>query len=126
MNRLWIGIGLLVLLLGLGVALWLGSGAFFGEFSHEMEAAGQAALESNWVLAGEKAAECERKWTRFAHFWSAFTDHAPMEQVQSLLSQLELYKNARLEVDFAACCRCLAREAEAIRENHGLAWWSIL
>lgn len=126
MNRLWIGIVILFLLLGLGVGLVWGSGAFFGSLAREMEACGAAALAENWVLASEKATQCRNKWETYAHFWASFTDHAPIEQVQLLFSQLKLYENQRLPVEFAVCCRSLAREAEAIEESHSLAWWSIL
>ncbi|MBE6957527.1 MAG: DUF4363 family protein [Ruminococcaceae bacterium] len=126
MNRLWIGIVILFLLLGLGVGLMWGSVAFFGSLSQKVEACGEAALRGNWAFVARETAECEEKWEKYAHFWASFTDHAPVEQVETLFAQLELYKKQRLSVEFAACCRSLAKEADAIGESHGIAWWSIL
>ena len=126
MNRLWIGVGILILLLVAGSGLLWGSMAFFDTLSQEMEACGEAALAENWILAGEEAAQCAKKWERFSHFWASVTDHAPIEQVQLLFSQLDLYARQQLSVEFAVCCRALAEQARAIRECSCLAWWSIL
>lgn len=126
MNRLWIGIALMVLLLAMGVGLLWGSVAFFGSISHEMELSCEAALADNWAQACQTVKNCRSKWDQYCRFWSAFTDHAPIEQVQTLFTQLEIYEAQQLKVEFATCCQALAREAEAIEESHGLAWWSVL
>ena len=126
MNRLWIGVVILLFFLAMGGAIWWGSHVFFGNFSRDMELAGQAAVEENWTVAGEKIEKCRQKWERQRPFWAALTDHAPMEQIQNLFSQLELYEKQRLSTEFAACCRSLSKEAEAVGETHGLAWWSVL
>ena len=126
MNRLWIGIGILVVLFALAVGLLFGSRAFFEDFSDNLEQAGQLALAGNWVSAGEKAAKSRAQWEKYRHFWSAFTDHEPMEQMQELFSRLEIYRQKQLEVDFAAVCGSLVQMAEAIDESHSLKWWSVL
>lgn len=126
MNRLWIGVGILVILLVMGIGLLWGSRVFFEELSQEVEQAGELALSGNWQAAGEKAAKSREKWEHWRKFWSSFTDHEPVEQVQALFSQLELYEKQRLEVDFAAVCLNLSQLAEAIDESHSLRWWSVL
>jgi hypothetical protein len=126
MNRLWIGIAILVLIVAFGVGIWWGSALFFGDFSREMQDAGEAAVAEDWALAVQKAEKCREKWERFRPVWASLTDHAPVEQVQLLFSQLELYEAEKRAAEFAVCCRSLAKEAEAIEESHGLAWWSIL
>ena len=126
MSRLWIGIGILVILLAMGIGLLWGSGIFFEELSREVEQAGELALSGNWEEAGKKASQSRERWEHWRKFWSSFTDHEPVEQMQALFSQLELYKKQKLEVDFAAVCRNLAHTAEAIDESHSLRWWSVL
>ena len=126
MNRLWIGIGILVVMLAMGIGLLWWSSVFFEELSQELEQAGELALSGDWQAAGKKAMESEKKWEKWRKFWSSFTDHEPMEQMQSLFSQLELYRVKQMQVDFAAICRTLAHTAQAIEETHGLKWWSIL
>ena len=126
MGRLWIGIGILVILLAMGIGLLLGSGVFFEDLSQDLEQAGELALAGNWQAAGEKAEKSREKWEQYHRFWASFTDHEPVEQMQALFSQLELYRARQLEVDFAAVCRNLVHVAEAIDESHSLRWWSVL
>ena len=126
MSRLWIGIGILVILLAMGIGLLWGSGMFFEELSQEVEQAGELALSGNWEAAAKKASQSKARWEQWRKFWASFTDHEPVEQMQALFSQLELYEKQKLEVDFAAVCRNLAHTAEAIDESHSLRWWSVL
>lgn len=126
MLRLWIGIGILVILLAMGIGLLWGSGVFFEELSQDLQQAGNFALAGNWQAAGEKVEKSREKWEAYRPFWASFTDHEPVEQMQNLFSQLELYRTRQLEVEFAAVCRNLVHVAEAIDESHSLKWWSVL
>lgn len=126
MLRLWIGIGILAVLLAMGIGLLWGSSVFFEELSEDLQQAGDFALAGNWQAAGEKVEKSREKWEAYRPFWASFTDHEPVEQMQNLFSQLELYRARQMEVDFAAVCRNLVHVAEAIDEAHGLRWWSVL
>lgn len=126
MKRLWIGVILLVVLLGIGLGLLWGSCVFFKDFCNDLEQADTLALAGNWPAAREKAAKSQALWEQFHDFWSSFTDHEPMEQVENLFSQLDLYGTQQSEVDFSAVCRSLIHIARAIEESHSLRWWSIL
>ena len=126
MLRLWIGIGILAILLAMGIGLLWGSGVFFEELSQDLLQAGDFALAGNWQAAGEKVEKSREKWEAYRPFWASFTDHEPVEQMQNLFSQLELYRARQLEVEFAAVCRNLVHVAEAIDESHSLKWWSVL
>lgn len=126
MKRLWIGVVIMILLLGIGVGLLVGSQTFFKEFGDNLQEASRLALEQNWPAALEKAQESEESWNRYRRFWAAFTDHEPVEEVQNLFSQLKIYGKQRLEVDFATICQHLSHLAEAIDESHNLKWWSVL
>ena len=126
MKRLWIGVVLLAVMLVAGVAMLVVSRNFYGAFSAALEQAGECALAENWEEAGDKLRESRRLWEQYRRFWSASADHEPVEDVQSLFSQLEVYEKCRLGVDFAAVCRSIVHRAEAIDEAQGLKWWSIL
>ena len=126
MNRLWIGVGLLAVLLAIGVSMLLISKNFNEEFSESLEQAGQSAMSGNWTAAEKQLAVSKEKWQSYRRFWASSTDHEPVEQVQNLFSQLELFQARRLEVEFAAACRALVNLAEAIDESHSLRWWSVL
>ena len=102
------------------------SAQLFEDFSDNLEQAGVAALAGNWADATQKAAKSRAQWEKYRHFWSAFTDHEPMEQMQELFSWLDVYQQKQMEVDYATVCNSLAHVAEAIEESHSLKWWSIL
>lgn len=126
MTRLWIGVGILILLFAMGVGFLWGSQTFFRCFQQNMEEASMLALNNQWSEALEKANQSRTAWNQQRRFWSAFTDHEPIEEVQNLFSQLDVYEKARLEVDFATVCNHLAHLAEAIDEAHNLKWWTLL
>ena len=126
MNRLWIGIGVLAVLLAMGISLLFVSLNFHEDFSQNLKAAGRSAMSGNWEDAEKKLAHSREKWQNYRRFWASFTDHEPVEQIQQLFSQLELFQTRRLEVEFASACYALAELSEAIDESHNLRWWSIL
>lgn len=126
MNKLWIGIGLMVFLLIGGIGLLWGSSVFFRDFSQSAEEAGELALVGDWSAATEKMNKTQRQWERYCHFWASFTDHEPVEDIHTLFAQIELYRKEQREVEFASACRALSHVAEAIEESHSLRWWSIL
>lgn len=126
MKRLWIGIVLLAVMLAGGVGMLLFSGRFYRDFSAALDAAADAALEENWSEAAALTEQATAHWNRHRRFLSAFTDHEPMEEVEQLLSRLELFEQTRLSVDFADACRSLVHLCEAIDESHSLKWWSLL
>ena len=126
MSKLWIGIGLMILLLVGGIGILWGSHVFFGDFSQSVEEAGELALAGDWYGAARKVETSQKKWESYRHFWASFTDHEPVEQVQALFSQLELYQKQQLQTEFASACRALSHVVQAIEETHGLRWWSVL
>ena len=126
MKRFWIGVVLLVLLLGSGITMLLLSHGFYTRFSDTLEAAAAAALSDNWTEAEDLAEKATQQWTRYHRFLSSFTDHEPIENVELLLTRLTLFQNARRNVDFADACKSLAHLSEAIDESHNLKWWSVL
>lgn len=126
MRRLWIGLGLLLGLLAIGLGLLVFSEGFFREFSANLEEAARLSMAEDWPAAVEKAEKSRAMWQRYYRFFSATTDHEPIEEVQELFARLELYSRERIAVDFSAVCRSLSKLAEAINESHNLRWWSIL
>ncbi len=126
MKRLWIGLGLLLVLLAIGLGLLFFSQHFFDSFSANLEEAAELAMEKNWPAATEKAEKSRAMWQRCYQFFSAISDHEPIEAVQELFSRLELYAREQMYMEFSTVCKSLAKLADAINESHNLRWWSIL
>ena len=126
MKRMWIGAGLLLVLLALGIGLCWGFDALHRPLAAQMEAAGTAALAGNWTEAVETVEEAREKWERFRHFTAAVADHQPLEEIDGLFARLQVLAGGRVVTEFAAECRHLAILAEAIADSQGLSWWSLL
>lgn len=126
MKRMWVGVFFLVFLLAAGIILLLVTENFHREFTETMEQAAAAAMAGRWEEAAEKAESGRRQWEDHREFLAAFTDHAPVEEMASLFSQLEIFQKKHFDGDFAAICRELIHLSEAIGETQGLRWWSIL
>ena len=126
MKRCWFGLILLLVLL-LGCA-W-SSGYMSKVHSPLSETAMEAAdfaLEGDWgnamTLAGRIRTQWENRWGIVA----AFADHEPMEQINSLFAQLEIYGRSGDAQNFAAVCAQLSEDTKAIGEAHSFTWWNLL
>ena len=126
MKRGWIGVALLLLLLATGLLVTWHMGRTHREISRELELAADFALAGNWEEAREEAEDAFEDWQEDWHFSAAFADHEPMEEIDALFAQLEAYAATRDGVAFAAVCRQLSQQVEAMGDAHGLNWWNLL
>ena len=125
MKRSWMGLGLLIVLLILGLV----TGSLMERIHHPVanalqQAAGlaQAGL---WEQAGAEARAAEQEWTKWSALRNCMADHTPVEDAEGLFAQLDIYCKEE-DAHFAAVCRELARKIEAIGQAHGLNAWNIL
>ena len=126
MGRLWLGIGILVLFLVLG--LWISSAmdeVHMG-IADALETAAEQALSGDLEAAMDTAQKAKASWQKHWHGSAAVADHAPMDEIDGLLAQMEIFGRADKPGDFAACCARLALLVEAMSEAHSLTWWNLL
>ena len=95
MNRSKIGAWLLLALLVLGVASSWGMGRFSGPIQAQVAQAGDAALAGDWENAETLARQARVRWERYRNFCAALADHEPMEHIDGLFAQLEVYRQIR-------------------------------
>lgn len=126
MKRFWIGVILLLVLLGAGCASSMALTGLHNGLAGDLEAAAQAVRQGDWETAQLEAAQAKDLWNRFQHCVSAFADHEPLEEMDTLFSELEIYEQARQDVDFAVVCLRLAQLSRAVGESHSLLWWNLL
>ncbi len=126
MKRLWLGIGLLGLLLILGLLLQAAVSGIYVPLSNTLEQASEAALEENWQQASLWADNAARQWEKHRRITAAFADHTPMDEVDMLFAEMRVYERERDGAHFAACCNQLAEMARAIADAHSLSWWNLL
>ena len=126
MKRLWLGIGVLAAFLAASLLLSWYLPELHRELSDNLSAAAQAAEKSDWEEATRLAGGAKHRWEQNRHFVASFTDHEPLENLDSLFEELEVYRTAKLTVDYAATCVQLSQLCLAIAESHCLTWWNLL
>ena len=125
MTRLWIGVGLLLILLAGSIALWFGIVPFHEKLAEELDQAAVLAAEGDWVQAQKLAFTAQKRWQRHKDSIAAVADHEPIEQMHALFRELRLL-SASQAGDFACVCVHLSETARAIGETQSLKWWGIL
>ena len=125
MLRGWLGVGLLALFLVLGiVTMGLMDDAHLptGELLQQAaELTLQGDMEKGIALGQEAKSRWEKQWQRTA----TVADHSPMDDVDALFAEMEIYAKAGEEPHFAACCQELAKRVQAVAEAHRFSWWNI-
>lgn len=84
------------------------------------------ALSGQWENARNTADSAREIWEDRWQLWAVFADHSPMEEIDSLFSELTVYGAAGERTDFARTCAILARKMEAMGAAHRLRWWNVL
>ncbi len=126
MKRMWIGISLLLVVLLIGIGLTAAFSALHQPLAEKMEQASRAALAEDWEKAETLVEEASAQWERIRHFTAAVADHEPMEEMSSLLAELQVLLTLREKEAFATGCARLAKLAEAMAESQAVVWWNLL
>ena len=124
MKRLWIGVGVLAAVLAAGIWLNLWMDSLHDRLARELDKAGDLALAQQWQAAEATAQAAREQWLRNRRLLAAVVDHEPLEEMERLFSQLEVYRRQRWSEEFAVTCSLLARQAEAVGDSHSLTWWN--
>ena len=126
MKRMYIGVGLLAVILASAIALSAAFPAMHMPLAETVEKAAEAALAGNWNEAQVLVTKARQEWERIRDFSAAVADHEPLEQMEGLLTQLEVFGQRKDALDFAAVCRQLAALAEAMADSQRITWWNLL
>ena len=124
--RTWIGVGILVLLLGIGIFFTAYTANTQDRVAGILAESREAAAVGQWEKAAGKCYQARTLWETHRKTTAAVVDHEPMEEVESLFAQLDVYLKARDPVAYCACCASLEVFARAIGESHSVSWWSLL
>lgn len=126
MKRCWIGFGLLLVLLVLGILSSIAMARLHEPVEADLKQAAECAVLGDWVNADLFFRQAKNRWEKWEHFRACLADHNPVEEIDAGFALLEVYCYTREDAAFAAGCCELARKAAAVGEAHGLVWWNIL
>ena len=126
MRRFWLGVGILVLFLILG--LWIGHAMndVHQTISQTLDDAAVQSLGGNLSKGMSLAQEAQQLWQNNWHGTASVADHEPMDEIDGLFAQLEVYGKAGAATDFATYCARLSRLVSAMGEAHAFTWWNLL
>ena len=118
--------GLLLALLLLGLLTSWYMDRQHRTISRELEESGWMALSGQWSNARERAQAATAAWEKNRQLRSALADHTPMEEIDDLFEELNIYAAAGERTEFARCCAALSVRIQAVGEAHRLTWWNVL
>lgn len=126
MKRCRFGVILLACLLILGGASAWAMGKASEPVADLCRKAGDSALSGDWAVAEAQFRQAKMQWDSRFPFCATLADHEPMENINGMFAQLEVYARCRDAESFAAACALLSEDVEAVGEAHRLSWWNIL
>ena len=126
MNRFWLGIGILAIFLGLGLWTSRTMDDLHTQLSETLELAAEELRTGETEKGFARAQQAQEKWQQQWHGVAAAADHAPMDEIDGLFAQMQIYGKAGAAIDAAACCARLSKLVAAVGEAHSLNWWNLL
>jgi len=126
MRRLWIGVGFLIAMLAVAILLTVLFDRIHTPLSEDLRQASQLAMEGDWEKATALTGQARADWSKYRELIAAVADHEPLEKMENLLEQLDVYAQQRRTADFSAMCVELAAMADAMLESQQLTWWNFL
>jgi hypothetical protein len=123
MKRIWLGLGLLVLLLVLGLTITRQMDQVHSDIADGLE---KAARSENWTQAISQGQQARAQWEEHRRFTASFSEHKNIDQIDSLFAQLEVYENRADALSHAATCAYLSKAISALLDTHRLTWWNLL
>jgi len=125
MKKLWAGILILAILLGVGILTSAVMQHNHRALSRDLKQAAVLA-HIDWHRAKKLADAARAAWEN-QHYWVAsLVDHEPLEEINSLFDQLALCIRDRDLEDFAAVCARIASIADMLEEANVPYWWNLL
>lgn len=126
MKRSWMGLGLLLLLLALGLLTTWVMGNIHEPVARNLEQAAEFTSQGNRTAASACFVQARTNWEQWSRLRSCLADHSPVEEIDAAFARLQVYCAAREDAAFAADCRELAKKVAAVGDAHGLLWWNLL
>ena len=126
MKRFWVGTAVLITLLAAGIAATCLVGRTHNAIADTLQAASQKAIMGSWQEAYTLYSSAKSRWERYRQGTASVTDHTPMEEIDSLFSQADVYLKLKDPGAFSACCASLGVLTRAVGEAQAVNWWSLL
>ncbi len=125
-HRFYLGICLLAVFLILGVFVAFSMDAAAAPIAQQLEQASQDALSGDMEKSIALAESAKNGWYDHWKCFAMVADHSPMDEIDGLFSEMEVYARSADSVHFSACCAQLSELVEAMADAHRFTWWNLL
>ena len=126
MKRLWIGVGLLTIMLILGLLTPKIMENALDPVQGQLENTAQAAALGDWEKAFASMDRAYKLWEEKRRITAALMDHDPMEEIDAIFSQLRQYLQYQDPAAVSSLCASLLSQLDAMTDYHRLTLWNIL
>ena len=126
MGRGWFGAGLLVLFLILGLVVSGITDKAHIPTGDLLRQAAEKALAEDMEGGVTLGTAAKKRWERQWFLTASIADHSPMDEIDALFAEMEIYGRTGEAPHFAACCQELAQRLESVADAHRFSWWNIL
>jgi hypothetical protein len=126
MRKFIIGITVLSILLLSGLLVAKATKEMYRPIINLLEEAADAALAGNFEIAKQQADKAKQLWDTQKNATATVADHTPMEDIDHLFAETEIYAQTEELPHFAACCAQLAGMVKAMGDAHAPNLWNLL
>ena len=126
MGRIWLGILILLLFLGLGVVTSQVMEDAHSPTQALLQQAAEMTRQGDFEGAVALGLQAKSRWDSHWNGTAAVADHSPMDEVDALFGELEIYAETEEKPHFAAVCQELAQRIQAFIDAHRFSWWNVL
>ena len=126
MKQFWLGLGLLVAMLVSGIWVTGKMKQTHKPASDQLQQAAQYSLEADWENAHRMTMKARKNWEDHRHLTASIVNHEPMDEIDALFSQLEVYSRCGDRVSYSATCARLAELLDALYQEQQFYWWNLL
>ena len=126
MTRGWFGFGILVVFLVIGFITAQVMDNVHLPTEKLLQQAAEKTLRGDFEGAIALGKEAKDRWDSHWNGTATVADHSPMDEVDSLFAEMEVYAQAEEKPHFAAVCKELSQRIQAFADAHRFSWWNIL
>lgn len=125
MKRLWLGVGLLTVMLLSGILVPELLETCHEAIVQDLDQAAELAMSEQWDSVRRLSDRAEENWEKKRPVTASFTDHEPLDEIDGLFAQLEVYAEAEESVAFSSTCVYLSSQLDALGDYHKFSFWNL-
>lgn len=126
MKRFIIGLVTLSFLFAIGLFVATATDRAYEPVIDLLEQAADTALSGSFEDAVSQAQKAKDLWDKHKGKTATVADHTPMEEIDKLFTEVEIYAEAEEKPHFAACCAQLASAVQNMADAHAINLWNLL